>query len=79
LCAGYPDLGGPPQKTVPREFGTHKACLNVLLNSTQEFVNDLMTEMTGLFPDKYFHIGGSSCLVKSFFSFDIYKFYQAMK
>jgi hexosaminidase len=59
---GYPELAsgkGPYQ--IARKFGVLNAAMNPAQDSTYDFLNDFIGEMTALFPDQYFHIGGDEC------------------
>jgi len=55
----YPDLGserGP--YTISRHFGIHDAVMDPTRDHTYHFLDDFIGEMSRLFPDEYFHIGG---------------------
>jgi len=57
--AAYPDLGserGP--HTISRHFGVHDAVMDPTRDHTYHFLDDFIGEMSRLFPDEYFHIGG---------------------
>jgi hexosaminidase len=55
----YPDLApGKPIKTLPVVYGMPTAVLDPTRKSTYKFINTLVDEMGGIFPDAYFHIGG---------------------
>ncbi len=57
--AGYPELGssaGPFE--IPDRFGVHDEALDPTRESTYKFLDTLIGEMAGIFPDAYFHIGG---------------------
>lgn len=56
---GYPELGSANEKyEVEKNFGVFNPSLNPTKKSTYEFLDTLFTEMSALFPDEYFHIGG---------------------
>lgn len=56
---GYPDLAsGPGPYTIRREFGIEDAAIDPTRESTYQFLDTLIGEMTSLFPDPYFHVGG---------------------
>jgi len=57
LFAGYPELAsGPgPYRIEP---GGVDAVMDPTREETYKFIDKLMAEMAGLFPDDYFHIGG---------------------
>ncbi len=59
LLAAYPELGssrGPFQ--IGRTWGIFDPVLDPTRDSVYEFLDGLIGEMAGLFPDAYFHIGG---------------------
>jgi len=59
---GYPDLAsgsGPYQ--IEREWGVFDPAMDPTRESTYTFLDGFIGEMTGLFPDAYFHIGGDEC------------------
>jgi hexosaminidase len=56
---GYPDLAsgsGPYQ--IERKWGVFDPAMDPTRDSTYKFLDGFIGEMTGLFPDAYFHIGG---------------------
>ena len=60
--AGYPQLAsgaGPYQ--VADHWGIFDAAMDPTRESTFEFLDRFLGEMTALFPDAYFHIGGDEC------------------
>ncbi len=59
---GYPQLAsgkGPYQ--IARRWGVLNAAMNPTKDSTYKFLDSFIGEMTALFPDAYFHIGGDEC------------------
>ena len=59
---GYPDLAsgkGPYQ--IERHWGIFDPAMDPTRESTYQFLNQFIEEMTALFPDAYFHIGGDEC------------------
>lgn len=56
----YPKLGSgaTPLKALPIVYGTPEAELDPTRESTYKFVDALVGEMSKIFPDQYFHIGG---------------------
>ncbi|MGI4833861.1 MAG: beta-N-acetylhexosaminidase [Janthinobacterium lividum] len=61
LLAAYPRLGSNDSiKAVPVRWGTtyNWALLDPTRESTYAMLDSLLTEMSGLFPDKYLHLGG---------------------
>jgi hexosaminidase len=59
---GYPQIGS---KESPYQPATHWGILDAAMDptreSTYEFIDQFLGEMTALFPDAYFHIGGDEC------------------
>ena len=59
---GYPEMAsgkGPYQ--IARRYGVLNAAMDPTRESTYTFLNTFIGEMTVLFPDQYFHIGGDEC------------------
>ena len=59
---GYPDLAsgkGPYQ--IERHWGVFDPAMDPTRESTYSFLDRFLGEMTALFPDAYFHIGGDEC------------------
>ncbi|HUZ95519.1 MAG TPA: family 20 glycosylhydrolase [Edaphobacter sp.] len=59
---GYPDLAsgsGPYQ--IERRWGVFDPAMDPTRESTYQFLDQFVGEMTALFPDAYFHIGGDEC------------------
>ena len=59
---GYPQLAsgkGPYQ--IARQWGVLDPAMDPTKESTYQFLNLLIGEMAGLFPDAYFHVGGDEC------------------
>lgn len=55
---GYPELATRKGTYTPHlQYGPHDAIMDPVSNSTYRFLELFLTEMAGLFPDKYFHIG----------------------
>ena len=55
----YPELGsGEDIKALPIVFGTPQAELDPSRESTYKFIDAFVGEMSTIFPDAYFHIGG---------------------
>jgi hexosaminidase len=60
--AGYPQLAsgsGPYQ--IATKWGILDAAMDPTRETTYEFLDKFLGEMTALFPDAYFHIGGDEC------------------
>lgn len=56
---GYPELATVPgEYSIEREWGVMDPVLDPTKESTYEFLDAFLTEMAGLFPDAYMHIGG---------------------
>jgi hexosaminidase len=60
LLAAYPELGSKEgyNHSIERFAGVFNPTLNPIKDETYEFLKTLFTEITPLFPDVYFHIGG---------------------
>ena len=60
--AGYPQLASGPG---PYQPANHWGILDPAMDPTREstfvFLDQLLGEMTALFPDAYFHVGGDEC------------------
>ncbi|HKF19985.1 MAG TPA: family 20 glycosylhydrolase [Candidatus Angelobacter sp.] len=57
--AAYPDLAsGPGPYQIWRRFGVNDAAMDPSRDHTYHFLDDFIGEMSRLFPDEYFHIGG---------------------
>ena len=59
---GYPEFAsgkGPYQ--IARKWGVLNAAMDPTQDSTYNFLDSFIGEMTALFPDPYFHIGGDEC------------------
>jgi hexosaminidase len=60
--AGYPELAsGPGPYSIARKWGVFDPAMDPSRESTYRFLDRLLGEMTALFPDAYFHIGGDEC------------------
>ncbi len=56
---GYPELAsGPGPYTIEREWGIFDPAMDPTREETYQFLDSFIAEMTALFPDQYFHIGG---------------------
>ncbi|MEA1877986.1 MAG: family 20 glycosylhydrolase [Bacteroidota bacterium] len=56
---GYPELATVQKEySIEREWGVMNPVLDPTKESTYEFLDAFLTEMAGLFPDAYLHIGG---------------------
>ena len=60
---GYPQLASARKLSFKPEdsWGVKNATMDVSRESTYDFLDAFLSEMTHLFPDKYFHIGGDEC------------------
>jgi hexosaminidase len=59
---GYPDLAsGKGPYFIERKWGIFDPAMDPTRESTYEFLDRFLGEMTALFPDAYFHIGGDEC------------------
>jgi hexosaminidase len=56
---GYPDLAaGPGPFEIGRHFGVFDPVLDPSREETYTFLDGLIGEMAGIFPDPFFHVGG---------------------
>lgn len=56
---GYPQLAsGPGPYRVARTWGVHNPAMDPTRASTYQFLDFFISEMTDIFPDAYFHVGG---------------------
>ncbi|MBS1853072.1 MAG: family 20 glycosylhydrolase [Acidobacteria bacterium] len=56
---GYPELASAPGPyEIERHWGVFDPAMDPTKESTYKFLDTFIAEMAGLFPDKYFHIGG---------------------
>jgi hexosaminidase len=56
---GYPELASAPGPySIERSWGIFQPTINPAREETYKFLDTLLGEMTGLFPDPYFHVGG---------------------
>lgn len=59
---GYPQLAsGPGPYKIQTRWGIFDYAMDPTRESTFEFLDRFLGEMTALFPDAYFHIGGDEC------------------
>lgn len=59
ILAAYPELASQKGSSKPSiKFGPHDEAMNPILDETYLFLENLFTEMSGLFPDVFFHVGG---------------------
>lgn len=60
ILTAYPELSSKDDYdyTIERNSGIFNPTLNPTIDITYSFLNNLFTEITPLFPDEYFHIGG---------------------
>jgi hexosaminidase len=57
--AAYPELASAPGPyEISRHFGVHDAAMDPTRDHTYHVLDDFIGEMSKLFPDEYFHIGG---------------------
>jgi hexosaminidase len=57
--AGYPELASAPGPySIERKFGIFKPAMDPAKEDTYRFLGEFLEEMTDLFPDEYFHVGG---------------------
>ncbi len=56
---GYPELAsGPGPYAIERKWGVFDPAMDLTSEKTYKFLDEFVGEMTKLFPDYYFHIGG---------------------
>jgi hexosaminidase len=56
---GYPELASAPGPyEIERQWGVFDPCMNPTKEELYEFLDVFIGEITQLFPDEYFHIGG---------------------
>jgi hexosaminidase len=59
---GYPDLAsGKGPYAIETEWGVFDPAMDPTRESTFEFIDKFIGEMTTIFPDAYFHVGGDEC------------------
>ena len=58
IVVGYPELASQPGPYPPGRVARDATALDVTQEKTYKFLDKLIDEMSGLFPDAYFHIGG---------------------
>jgi hexosaminidase len=59
---GYPDVAsGPGPYQIERKWGIFDPAMDPTRDSTYKFLDTFIGEMTSLFPDAYFHVGGDEC------------------
>jgi hexosaminidase len=59
---GYPDLAsGKGPYTIEKQWGVFDPAMDPTRESTFEFLDKFIGEMTTVFPDAYFHVGGDEC------------------
>src|SRR5580700_6697498 len=59
LLTAYPEFASAPGPyAIERFWGIFQPTMNPAREETYAFLDQLLGEMAGLFPDKYFHIGG---------------------
>ena len=59
---GYPELAsGAGPYPLPTKWGVLDPAMDPTRETTYKFLDNFLGEMTALFPDVYFHIGGDEC------------------
>jgi len=67
--AGYPELAsGPGPYSIERKWGIFDPAIDPTRDEVYQFLDGLIAEMTALFPDDYFHIGGDEVNGKQWLS-----------
>jgi len=55
----YPELASAPGPyTIERSWGVFDPCMDPSSKKLYDFLDSFIDEMTGLFPDEFFHVGG---------------------
>ncbi|MDP5148917.1 family 20 glycosylhydrolase [Rheinheimera baltica] len=63
LGAAYPELMSMPGPNHPEtHWGVHQAVLDPSNEQVYDFLTNLLSEVTAVFPDRYLHIGGDEVL-----------------
>jgi len=66
---GYPQLASAPGPyQIERNWGVFDPTMDPTRDSTYEFLDAFLGEMAGLFPDRFFHIGGDEVTGKQWMS-----------
>ena len=59
MLVGYPEIGSAPGPyAIERQYGIFDPAMDPTNEATYKFLDGFIGEMTALFPDQYFHIGG---------------------
>ncbi|HXH74695.1 MAG TPA: family 20 glycosylhydrolase [Bacteriovoracaceae bacterium] len=59
IISAYPELASVAGSDKPSiKYGPHDEAMNPIIEETYIFLERLFTEMSTLFPDEYFHVGG---------------------
>ncbi len=59
---GYPELAsGPGPYAIERKWGIFDPAMDPTREEVYRFLDGFLGEMTALFPDRYFHVGGDEC------------------
>ncbi len=59
---GYPELASAPGPyQIERRWGVFDPAMDPSREETYQFLDTFLGEMTALFPDAYFHVGGDEC------------------
>ena len=65
LLTAYPELGSAKKEyEIEKSIGVFDPSLNPADEKVYQFLDAFVGEMTGLFPDEYFHIGGDEVTAK---------------
>jgi hexosaminidase len=61
---GYPYLASSQKNSyqLEKNWGVHNATMDVTRQGTYDFLEKFFSEMTQIFPDEFFHIGGDECV-----------------
>ncbi|MFC3092773.1 beta-N-acetylhexosaminidase [Alteromonas sediminis] len=59
IAVAYPELmSAPGPYKMERHWGVHEPTLNPINDKVYAFIEGIVEELSGIFPDPYFHIGG---------------------
>ena len=59
ICVAFPEIcSAPGPYQIERNAGIMDPALNPTIDETYDFLKNIFREVSGLFPDEYFHVGG---------------------
>jgi hexosaminidase len=78
--AAYPELASAPGPyQIERSWGVFDPCMDPTKDSVYAFLDSFIGEMTALFPDEYFHIGGDEVNGKQWSASNKIRSFMALK